>query len=116
MQLTESFIPQAPSFLILQEGIVRNGASDQPIVTFPQEETLFGRDVTIDALYISLYADVPQGTDIQFYFNGSLFSTITLDPATFNNLDGNPVELKVFPTNANGTGVFTSHSPQLQIR
>ncbi len=86
-------------------------------VTFPQEEVLFGRDVTIDALYVSLWANLTDSITIEFLFNGVHFAYLLLEPgAPLNTLNGNPTEFKVFPDGqSTGTsGVFTSHSPQLQ--
>lgn len=107
-----------PSFVSLIEGVPNINAINlnNPQITFPQEELLFGRDVVIDALYIALWGNVSENTTVQFYFNGILFSSIVLDPATYNSLSGNPTEIKVFPTGTVGTGVFTSHSPQLQVK
>jgi hypothetical protein len=96
------------------EGVNNNGfiISPQPQLTFPQEELLFGRDVTIDSLYIALVGLVTGVVNLQFFFNGILFSSKTLDPTIFNSLNMNPVEMKIFPT---ASMVFTSHSPQLKI-
>jgi hypothetical protein len=119
LQGKSGVIPQlaAPVLYSLVEGVPNlNSISGQAQLTFPQEELLFGRDVVIDALYIALWADVSEDTTIQFYFNGVLFSSLVLTPAVFNTLLGNPTEVKVFPTGVTGTGVFTSHSPQLQIK
>lgn len=112
---------QAPVFYQLQElsladGITEHLNSQVPSIIFPQEELLFGRDVTIDALYISLWADVDTDTTLEFDFNGVLYSTFVLTSSQFNTMNGNPIELKIFPSNLlGGTGVFTSHSPQLTI-
>ncbi len=98
----------------LQEGISHNGfaISNSSSLTFPQEELLLGRDVTIDALYISLNALVTGTVSLKFSFNGVLFSTIVLDPAVFNSLNKNPTELQIFPTSG---APLTVHSPQLTI-
>jgi hypothetical protein len=104
--------PTPPGFWLLQEGVKnQNSISNEAFITFPQEELLFGRDVTIDALYISLWANVSENTTIQFYFNSILFSSLVLTPGVYNTLAGNPIESKIFPN-----AVFTSHSPQLQIK
>ena len=87
-------------------------------VNFPQEEILFGRDVTIDALYVSLWANLIDSITIEFLFNGVHFAFLVLTPgAPLNTLNGQPTEFKVFPDGqSTGTsGVFTSHSPQLQL-
>jgi hypothetical protein len=106
-----------PVSYVLTGGVPNvNSISGQSQITFPQEELLFGRDVTIDALYIALWGDVSEDTTIEFYFNGVLFSSLVLTTAIYNSLSGNPIENKIFPTGVTGTGVFTSHSPQLQIK
>lgn len=98
----------------LTEGIFHNGfnISNPPQLTFPQEELLLGRDVTIDALYISLNAAITGVVNLKFSYNGIPYSTVTLDPTVFNSLSNNPAELQVFPTAGQ---VFTVHSPQLTI-
>jgi hypothetical protein len=103
----------APSFFKLTDGIgnINSANTLNAIVAFPQEELLFGRDVTIDALYVSLFADVSADTTVNFYINGILFSSLVLTSAVFNSLTGIPIECQVFPTS-----IFTSHSPQLSYQ
>jgi hypothetical protein len=102
----------ASSFV--EGGLVDIGAVPYSSCFFAQEEMLFGRDVTVDALYIGLFADVTVDTTVNFFFNGILFSTYILTPAQFNTLSGLPVEIQVFPTTT--AGPFTVHSPQLQLQ
>lgn len=86
--------------------------SVQPTVTFPQEELLLGRDVTVDSLYIALNAEVTTGTLIEFFISGILYASYTMTAADFN-LNGTPTEFQVFPGVA---GVKTAHSPQLSYK
>lgn len=124
----------AVTALVLTEGIANdNSLSNVAIVTFPQEEIVFGRDVTIDALYISFFAALGHDCIVEIYINGTqpvvnsngittweptsiLFASVPLSATDFPSLTELPYELQVFPTNTNGTGVFTVHSPQLQIK
>ena len=111
-----------PVAFALDEGMIQaDSLSAGPaFITFPIEEVLFGREVTIDALYISLWADlVDASITINFFFNGIAFSSLLLQSgAPFNTIGGAPVELQVFPNNVAlaGTGVFTAKSPQLSIQ
>jgi len=101
----------------LTEGLANvNSRSIAPFVTFPQEELLFGRDITVDALYIALWANVTADTTVTFYINGIIFSTLILQPATYNTLSGNPIEVQIYPQTTTTAGAFTVHSPQLQIQ
>lgn len=104
---------QAPVFKMLTEQLANASSANTntPFVEFPQEELLFGRDVTIDALYIALYASVTEDVTINFYISGAFFSTLVLTAAEFNSLEGVPIEKQVYPTSA---GAFTAHSPQLK--
>jgi hypothetical protein len=98
----------------ITEGVgLASTISNNPFITFPQEELLFGRDVVINAIYLSMNANAPTQTDISFYINNVLFATYIFDPAFWNTLSGNPIEVAVYPTSV---GVFTAHSPQLTIR
>ena len=75
------------------------------------QEVMFGRDVTIDALYIALWAAV-QETDT---INEVQYAVITLTTSSLCKVK--PIELQVnnFSSTAVGTGAFTAHSPQLKI-
>ena len=100
-----------PSFIALTEGVPNNNSIVvQPAsVTFVQEEICFGRDITIDGLYIALFAKVSENVVISFYISGAYFNSLTLTPAQFNTLEGIPVEVQL----TSQTGSFTVHSPQL---
>lgn len=120
-------------FITLIEGIPNTTSlSAAPCsVTFPQEEELLGRDVTIDAIYLSFFAKIltasitivisinglkPSPDNSQLFIPiNETFATITLTPEDYANLKTVPYELQVFPTSTSATGVFTSHSPQVQI-
>jgi hypothetical protein len=85
-------------------------------VTFPQEEVLFGRDVTIDSLYISLWANITEAVDVECYINDTLVGVMVLNPgAPWNTLDGRPTEAQLFFTNIGGTNVVTAKSPQMRL-
>lgn len=119
-----------PLMLLFQEGVPNtNSVSYPPFVLFPQEEILLGRDVVVDSLVVSLWANVSENVMLNFYINGTqydgnghwlpvstLFGTLVLTPALFNTLSGNPIECQVFPSGTTGIGVFTAHSPQLQVQ
>jgi len=104
---------QAPIFYTLQEGLVniRSLYSVAQTVTFIQEEIAFGRDITVDGLYIALFADVTETVTVDFYISGQFFNSLTLTPAQFNTLSGVPVEVQL----SSPTGSFTVHSPQLSF-
>lgn len=105
-----------PQFFALQEGLTNiNAISQASSVTFAQEELAFGRDITIDALYVSLVGNLSEAVQITFSFSGVVFAVETLSAAQFNTLNSAPVELQVFPTTVNSSGAFTVHAPQLQI-
>lgn len=94
-----------------------NSISATPDVTFPQEELIFGKDVTIDALYIAINAQLEADLDVEFLLSGQHFSTLTLAATDYPTLGTKPVELQVFPDNTtDNSGVFTAHSPQLEIK
>lgn len=133
-QVTATVTPftiSPPTFVGLSEKLVNGqSTSNASFIVFPQEECLLGRDVTIDALYLSLYASVSQDTVLTFSFNGlqpsslnpdvyepvnQVFAVVTLSSSVFTTLSGNPVELQVFPTTTSTAGAFTVHSPQLRI-
>lgn len=125
---------QAPSFYALREGVPNNTSPSNPCsITFPQEEVVFGRDISLDALYVSLWANVSEDVTLNFYVTmlqntaaaglpnvyesvTQLYASYVLTPAVFNSLSGNPVELQLFPAAAYGAGAFTGHSPQLQVQ
>lgn len=116
-QELETGVPQVPSFFSLEEGISNTDSmsGNAQEISFPQEECLFGRDVTIDSLYISLWAEVSEDTTINFLINGVQYASQILTAARFNTLGGNPIELQIFSANT-GSGAFTTHSPQLSIQ
>ena len=119
-------------FIAMYEGV--GGlitVSNEAQVTFPQEELVLGRDVTIDSFYVSLFAEINSPLVINFNIIGVVknsdgvwipttqpFASVTLEPADFPSIGDIPSELQIFPSIFPGnspTGVFTSHSPQLQI-
>lgn len=118
----------APIFASLVECVPNaNSITDTPFIIFPQEELLLGRDVTIDALYVTLWGNIADEVLLAFYFIGQqtteqgaettpvtqFFASLILDPAQFNTLEGQPIEVPIFP---NGSSlVFTSKSPQLKV-
>ena len=104
-------VPQTPFFYSLVDGLANSNAiNGTSTVTFPVEEVAFGRDVTVDALYVALIASVSENVTITFSLNGSAFSTLLLTSAEFNSLSGKPIEKQLFPP----SGPVTVHSPQLQ--
>jgi hypothetical protein len=107
----------SPVFYSLQEGVPNSASiSRQAGVEFPQEEVLFGRDVTFDALYLSLWANVSEATYVDFYINSVLYATLELDPASWNSLAGNPTEQPLFPVSSYGAGAATGQAPQLTFK
>ncbi len=124
-----------PHVFILQlvEGIANsNSNSNIAVVTFNQEEILFGRDVSIDSLYVSFYSQLVDIVSVSFYLNGTqlntdgywvpvqvLFATLNFTPTDFGTLNTLPYEIQVYPTGPTGNsplGVITVHSPQLEIQ
>lgn len=118
------------TFCSITEGVPNALALSNPsTVTFPVEEVSFGRDITIDALYVSLWGNVSENVLITFYINllqntsaqgqpaiyeqtQVKFASITLTPAQFNNLNGTPTEFQLFST----SGTVVGRSPQLEIQ
>jgi hypothetical protein len=130
---------QVPIIYELVEGIPNNSTtpldcpSGVPFILFPVEELAFGRDVTIDALYIALYANVSEAVTLTFMLFGlqpsasdptvftqvsQAYATVVLEPTNFNTLEGNPIELQVnnFSSDTSETGAFTAKSVQLMIQ
>ena len=114
IQQTIAGVVQVPQFFTIQEKIPdSNSSSNTFAVTFPQEEILFGRDITIDALYIALQAQLQNNVTLNIYVNGNLYAAYSLLAASFTDINANPTELQIFP--ATGTGINTGHSPQLKL-
>ena len=108
-----------PYFFALQEGVPNSDSiSHQATVSFPVEELLFGREITLDSLYLGLNADVSENTFVDFYINDILYATLELTPGQFNSVDigTNPIEVQLFPLPAYGAGAFTVKSPQLSYK
>ncbi len=108
----------APKFYTLQETIKTGTAVGNPSdLFFCVEELLFGRDVTIDSLYVSFNAQLAADATIEFWISGQFFAAIQLSHLTYTNINAKPTELQVFPGGAGeSTYVFTAHSPQLEIK
>jgi hypothetical protein len=114
VQTSLSGVIQAPVLYVLTEGNrTVDGVGLNNTITFLEEEILFGRDVTVDSLYVALVADVTETTYIDFYLNGVLYATLGLLSGTYNTLSGNPIESQLFPLPAYGAGADTGHTPQL---
>ena len=96
----------------LAEGIANSAtfgyASNLPTITFPQEEVVFGRDVTIDGVLISLFYWATQALVLTFSVNGNTLGSINL-PAVAGPLPANPTLYKLQCAN------FTATSPQLTV-
>jgi len=133
-QKSVNTVLSAPAIALLTEGVPNsNSSNNKPFVTFPQEEVAFGRDVTVDGLYVSLWGNVVDNVTLDFYVTllqnvtttpGApavyesvqiLYATLVLTSAQFSTLEGNPIELQLFPANQ-GSGAITGHSPQLSIQ
>jgi hypothetical protein len=100
-----SFIDRVPDSISVN--------SNAPTVTFPVEEISFGRDITIDGLYISLMGNITEATTLNFSFNGITFGSLVLTADSLNMTT--PTEFPVFPSSTTTSGAFTVHSPQLSI-
>jgi hypothetical protein len=105
----------APVFQSLIDGVPNSTStnSNAPTVTFPVEEVSFGRDITIDGLYISLMGNVTETTTLNFNFNGIAFGSLVLAAGSLNMTT--PTEFQVFPSSVTTSGAFTVHSPQLSV-
>ena len=115
IQNTIAGVPQAPVALALTEQLPNNFLVFNTMsIIFPQEEILFGRDVTIDALYIALQAQFQSDTVLDVYLNDILYASYALQATSFTDINANPIELQIFPATA--TGVNTGHSPQLTLQ
>jgi hypothetical protein len=81
-------------------------------VTFPVEEIAFGRDVTIDGIYVSIMANIAEDTYIYFSLNQEIWATYLLSMNLIDTEYSAPYEFQVF----SDSGLpFTGHSPQLSI-
>ena len=122
--------------LVLSEGgVTPTSLSNPQFITFPVEEIVFGRDVTIDGLYIAIQGDLTafdQNVVLNFVINGNAneaqeagvaqytatsvaYASLTLSPADYNNANANPTETQIFSVNL-GAGAVTVRSPQLSIQ
>jgi hypothetical protein len=117
----------------LNDGIANSASlSTTNSLTLPVEEVAFGRDITIDGLYLSLWANVSENVFLSFYITGDvniatpgvsavyvpttvLYATLELTPAQFNTLTGDPIEVQIFPSSGFGAGAITVRSPQLSV-
>lgn len=81
-------------------------------VTFPVEEIAFGRDVTIDGIYVSIMANISEDTYIYFSLNQQIWATYLLSANLIDTENTTPYEFQVFPD----SGIpYTGHSPQLSV-
>jgi hypothetical protein len=102
------------SFYQLSKGVANSTAvSNSSSVTFPVEEVSFGRDITIDGLYVSLLGNLTESVTLNFDFNGEIFSSLTIPAGDLSLVT--PTEFQLFPTSTTTAGAFTAHSPQLSI-
>ena len=106
---------ETPVFYSISDGVPNSMAvnSNAPVITFPVEEISFGRDITIDGLYISFLGSLSEAVTVNIEFNGITFGSLTLNPGTVDLIT--PTEFQVFPSSSTTAGAFTTHSPQLQI-
>ncbi len=93
----------------LVDAVAQPGGTTTNTLIFPVEEISFGRDITIQAIYIAYYAVVSNPIILTFYISGVLFNTTTITATTPGNT---PQELKIF---FGSPGIFTAHSPQLTV-
>ena len=108
--------PQVYQFYELSEGVPNAlSISLPPSVTFPSEEVVFGRDITVDGIYSAISAKVSENVAVSYNLNGNVFSIQSLTPTEFNSLGTLPVEMQVFSDSTTSSGAVTEHSPQLQI-
>jgi hypothetical protein len=119
-----------PALYTLVEGIAPANSSspstNNPYVLFPVEEIAYGRDITLDGLYVSILAYVPEGgVGITFTIYGQVLvngvsevqviteTTLTITAAEFPN----PITPTTVPTEFqlfSNQGSFTVRSPQLK--
>jgi hypothetical protein len=106
--------PTTYAFYVLQECVpTTHSFPSTSSLSFPVEEISFGRDITIDALYIAIEADLVDNITVNFFFNTTAFSSLVLTPAMF--VGTLPIEFQIFPTSTTTGGAFTVKSPQLEI-
>ncbi len=106
---------EAPLFLTFTEPYVRIADTSNGFdVVFPVEEVIFGRDVTIDALYVALQGQFNADVTFTILVNGEQYAVYSLLASSFTDINANPIELQIFPATA--TGIFTAHAPQLQFQ
>jgi len=102
------------NFYTLYDGATNSGAiSTTPVVSFPVEEISFGRDITIDALYVAIVASITSNLTVLFLINEVVFATLVLTPDMMNTGAETPVEFQLF---ADSGLPFTAHSPQLSVQ
>jgi hypothetical protein len=96
----------------LQSVVSLNANSPGTSVTFPVEEIAFGRDITIDGIYVSIMANISENTYVYFSLNQEIWATYLLSANLIDTEDTTPYEFQVFPD----SGIpYTGHSPQLRI-
>jgi hypothetical protein len=93
-----------------------NANSPGTSVTFPVEEIAFGRDVTIDAIYLAqvgIVGSYPAGQSITITasISGVFFGSLVIDTSN-ESPTGSITEYQIFP--ASGLPI-TVHSPQLKL-
>lgn len=134
MSIAIQQMSQVPAFYSLIDRLGNtNSISLGSTITFPAEEISFGHDITVDGLFVSLWAEVIENVMIEFHISvqknitttpgapavyvpvSALYATYVLTPAVFFTLTGNPIEIQLFPNSSYGAGAITGHSPQLEI-
>lgn len=104
----------APTVYYLTEQLSDGAAVSNTFkVTFPAEEVSFGRDITIDALYLAIQGKLGVNCTLNAYINGVLYATTTLQGTQFTNVNNTPVAFQLFPQTS--TGIFSAKSPQLTL-
>jgi hypothetical protein len=104
------------SFYSYEAGIPSSqlSTSKPSTVIFPVEEVSFGRDVTIDALYVSVVAQLAEDVTLTFSFGDVLFGQLILKVADYTSMNVPPIESQVFPLNST-PGAVTVRAPQLKV-
>jgi hypothetical protein len=94
---------------VLTDAVPTSESPSASSVVFGQEEIAFGRDVTIESVYLAYFAVITAPLTITVLISGVVFSTLVINASSPGDI---PQETKVF---FNAPGIFTAHSPQLSL-
>jgi hypothetical protein len=95
---------------VLTDAVPTSESPSASSIVFWQEEIAFGRDVTIESVYLAYFAVITAPLTVTVLILGVVFSTLVINTSSPGDV---PQETKVF---FNAPGIFTAHSPQLSLK